>query len=209
MRRLILFLFLTATVPAEASTIVTIGTSAFEVPQNGTLDLSAPISGPAFGSFFISDVPTFTGSGFAVLIMNASVNGSPYTLQTSLGTCPVSFCGSFPIVIDNVFGQHLGPGGFSIFQTADVDPALTVSSDWSLQAFTGNIVVPADYEVHITVSLPPGVAAVPEPSTWAMLLIGFAGIGFVAYRRKHIMDRDIAKCATAGKQPLPILRRQH
>jgi hypothetical protein len=26
--------------------------------------------------------------------------------------------------------------------------------------------------------------AVPEPSTWAMLLIGFAGIGFAAYRRK-------------------------
>jgi PEP-CTERM motif len=26
--------------------------------------------------------------------------------------------------------------------------------------------------------------AVPEPSTWAMMLIGFAGIGFMAYRRK-------------------------
>jgi PEP-CTERM motif len=30
------------------------------------------------------------------------------------------------------------------------------------------------------------VSAVPEPSTWAMLLIGFAGIGFMAYRRKSI-----------------------
>jgi hypothetical protein len=29
------------------------------------------------------------------------------------------------------------------------------------------------------------VAAVPEPSTWAMLLIGFAGIGFASYRRRH------------------------
>jgi hypothetical protein len=27
-------------------------------------------------------------------------------------------------------------------------------------------------------------AAVPEPSTWAMLLLGFAGVGFMAYRRK-------------------------
>ena len=26
--------------------------------------------------------------------------------------------------------------------------------------------------------------AVPEPSTWAMLLLGFAGVGFMAYRRK-------------------------
>ena len=27
-------------------------------------------------------------------------------------------------------------------------------------------------------------AAVPEPSTWAMMILGFCGIGFVAYRRK-------------------------
>jgi hypothetical protein len=26
--------------------------------------------------------------------------------------------------------------------------------------------------------------AVPEPSTWAMMILGFAGIGFMAYRRK-------------------------
>jgi len=28
------------------------------------------------------------------------------------------------------------------------------------------------------------LAAVPEPSTWAMMLLGFAGVGFMAYRRK-------------------------
>ena len=28
------------------------------------------------------------------------------------------------------------------------------------------------------------VATVPEPSTWAMMILGFAGIGFLAYRRK-------------------------
>jgi hypothetical protein len=28
------------------------------------------------------------------------------------------------------------------------------------------------------------VSAVPEPSTWAMMLLGFAGIGFMTYRRK-------------------------
>ena len=27
--------------------------------------------------------------------------------------------------------------------------------------------------------------AVPEPSTWAMMLLGFAGIGFITYRRKQ------------------------
>ena len=28
------------------------------------------------------------------------------------------------------------------------------------------------------------VSAVPEPTTWAMMLLGFAGIGFLAYRRR-------------------------
>jgi hypothetical protein len=30
------------------------------------------------------------------------------------------------------------------------------------------------------------VASVPEPSTWAMMILGFAGIGFMAYRRKRM-----------------------
>ena len=29
------------------------------------------------------------------------------------------------------------------------------------------------------------IAAVPEPSTWAMMLLSFAGLGFVAYRRQR------------------------
>jgi hypothetical protein len=35
------------------------------------------------------------------------------------------------------------------------------------------------------------LAPVPEPSTWAMLLIGFAGIGFAAYRHR---SRSKLKC---------------
>jgi PEP-CTERM motif len=29
------------------------------------------------------------------------------------------------------------------------------------------------------------VAAVPEPSTWAMMILGFAGVSFLAYRRRN------------------------
>jgi PEP-CTERM motif len=29
------------------------------------------------------------------------------------------------------------------------------------------------------------VSAVPEPSTWAMMILGFLGVGFLAYRRKN------------------------
>jgi hypothetical protein len=40
--------------------------------------------------------------------------------------------------------------------------------------------------IEFFATLPDGfaIAGIPEASTWAMLLIGFAGIGFMAYRRK-------------------------
>ena len=34
-----------------------------------------------------------------------------------------------------------------------------------------------------TASVNFSAVVVPEPSTWAMLLMGFAGLGFVGYRR--------------------------
>lgn len=37
----------------------------------------------------------------------------------------------------------------------------------------------------VTVDGTPVTGAVPEPSTWAMMILGFAGVGFMAYRRRH------------------------
>jgi hypothetical protein len=31
----------------------------------------------------------------------------------------------------------------------------------------------------------PSVGAIPEPSTWAMMILGFAGVGFMTYRRRN------------------------
>ncbi len=68
-----------------------------------------------------------------------------------------------------------GTGGLSaLFQAAEVNGTSIVSvfiKDASIGC-VGDACV-------ITVT--PGV---PEPSTWAMMILGFAGIGFMAYRRK-------------------------
>jgi hypothetical protein len=45
-----------------------------------------------------------------------------------------------------------------------------------------------------TVLSPVGVSAVPEPSTWAMMILGFAGVGFMAYRRSR-KDHGVALAA--------------
>jgi hypothetical protein len=45
--------------------------------------------------------------------------------------------------------------------------------------------IPEGIYAHIaTLTVSKHVGAVPEPSTWAMMLLGFAGIGFAAYRKK-------------------------
>ncbi len=41
------------------------------------------------------------------------------------------------------------------------------------------------------------VATVPEPSTWAMMIVGFAGIGFMGYRR----SRKSTMALTADQNP--------
>ncbi len=38
------------------------------------------------------------------------------------------------------------------------------------------------------------ISAVPEPSTWAMMILGFAGVGFMAYRRSR-KDQGLALAA--------------
>ena len=75
---------------------------------------------------------------------------------------------------------NLGPGqnGFT-FTASDGE----VMTRLTLLDIGGNI---TDFEHYrIDVGVVPSVAAVPEPSTWAMMILGFAGVGFMAYRRRQ------------------------
>jgi hypothetical protein len=58
----------------------------------------------------------------------------------------------------------------------------TVSDEYDMTFAAGSTV--GSYIDFNGAPAPAGVAAVPEPSTWAMMLLGFAGIGFMTYRRK-------------------------
>jgi hypothetical protein len=81
---------------------------------------------------------------------------------------------------------NLGPG------TTDIGP----NSSSSAISFTGSLQDPpytlSLFDINHNAFIFSGntngtsgvLTAVPEPSTWAMLLLGFAGLGFMAYRRK-------------------------
>jgi len=56
---------------------------------------------------------------------------------------------------------------------------IPVYSDLTAIEITG----PQTHDYYDNITLTPLAGAIPEPSTWAMTLIGFAGLGFAAYCR--------------------------
>lgn len=68
--------------------------------------------------------------------------------------------------------------GFTQYGGADLFTGDPANPQFNLGSFTLPSIVTG--QSFLTISQ---VAAVPEPSTWAMMILGFAGIGFMAYRR--------------------------
>jgi hypothetical protein len=66
-------------------------------------------------------------------------------------------------------------GGASPFTPVDMFELLNFTS----RAFNGDGV---EENADMFLALPSTAPTVPEPSTWAMLLLGFAGFGFIRYR---------------------------
>jgi PEP-CTERM motif len=89
-------------------------------------------------------------------IVNAYLDGTP-ELTATTGVMDINN----PQNLVNLFLDNVVAGG---------------QNEWS----AGTINQALFYDGVVT----PGVGAVPEPSTWAMMILGFAGIGFMAYRRK-------------------------
>jgi hypothetical protein len=49
----------------------------------------------------------------------------------------------------------------------------------------GGVLEPADTPPTFNAAFSLSGAVVPEPSTWAMMLLGFVGVGFVGYRKSR------------------------
>jgi hypothetical protein len=72
-------------------------------------------------------------------------------------------------------------------------PVLSLGSGAAIEVITGVGGFQSGEETQGGITL---AAAVPEPSTWAMLILGFAGIGFVAYRRKSKPAFTAGQCTS-------------
>ncbi len=112
----------------------------------------------------------------------------------------------FPFLIDLTGSYSLGNGfdsaTFQVFDNGNSLINQSFSDLTSAQAYFSNNLLDLylgagsnDLQIAFTETMSGGqgfafnyaageIAAVPEPSTWAMMILGFAGIGFMAYRRK-------------------------
>jgi PEP-CTERM motif len=99
------------------------------------------------------------------------VGGSePFTLGT--------FTGIAPTTVNNVLTPGAGPNG-SVGYIADFN----FGTPYQFYAFGASTVAFAQGNSDQEFSAIAG--AVPEPSTWAMMILGFAGISFMGYRRRN------------------------
>ncbi|WFU13753.1 PEPxxWA-CTERM sorting domain-containing protein [Bradyrhizobium sp. CB3481] len=117
-------------------------------------------------SFDLANNDTFTR---AVFNINAASNGSVLIHVEGVNINGGFFEDDFTV---NANGQNF-------FTVTSINGQLM--TDISLTAING-----ATFEDVRQVRLGgfETVGAVPEPSTWAMMILGFAGVGFLAYRRR-------------------------
>jgi hypothetical protein len=110
-----------------------------------------------------------------------------FTGPANFGSGLVSFAdsGSGDLAGFNGGGNLLVPAGYIS------DSPLSDTSTYLNQTFSSLGATPGTYEwtwgsgANQNFTLVVGAAnVVPEPSTWAMMLLGFTGVGFAAYRRR-------------------------
>jgi hypothetical protein len=103
----------------------------------------------------------FDGNDSLVYTANGAAGGSPYE---NFGPFPNAVSTlDLRVVLDDITGSFEMTAIVAIFGTGYCcDGPIAIAN---AEGFT--------------------ISSVPEPSTWAMMILGFAGVGFMAYRRRN------------------------
>jgi hypothetical protein len=125
-------------------------------------------------------------------------------LEDSLTLTTVSVGDTKITITSNVAGQFGMPGTFSgyVFQftgapdiskvtvdsasSPDFPPVFPDALGFTVDAISVNVAgdnLAVGDQLILDVTTGVGAPAVPEPSTWALMLLGFAGLGFAGWRR--------------------------
>ena len=116
-----------------------------------------------------SPVPSVSSSTiFAIKDVTVVLNGKTFSTSDEILFAPASGNSEFLGDTDGLFSNISTTGAFFSGTTGDPNSKLGTYGS------AGDSLTITDI-----------TAAVPEPSTWAMMILDFCGIGFMAYRRKQ------------------------
>jgi hypothetical protein len=188
---------------AVAATIASAPAKAEITFQGSTLGCFGASCAPAFASPVASGGLTFTGStfgpsttsngflsigndavnNFGVFTLNGTASQSydvPFSLQIHFNV-PTSASPANSQYDATVFGSVTAVNGGGVFIDFDNAAQQFTIDGGGFSLFLTDLSVPAGGTNNIS-----GViTATPEPSTWAMMILGFIGVGFTAYRRRN------------------------
>ena len=145
-------------------------------------NVTPPASG-TFGNSFnpVGGVPITLGlftDSFVINLTNSSLtNGSLITVSLGGGNNIDFTCQACSVRLDSTAFDLMSSGSLDVFM---LSPTLLGAGNHTLTV-TGNIVSGPSASYSGTINF----GAVPEPATWAMMLLGFGGIGMAMRRRRQ------------------------
>jgi hypothetical protein len=171
--------------------------------ENGIIDISIAFNNNnsfanggqdvVFGFNLIGD-PTITYSGLNTTLFEVPGGTGANSLTQSAGTLHANGFGNFEYGIDlttSGASTFVGNQTFSISGTGlDITDFAQLSSGGDVNAYFALDILSGTtgrtgFVDLSTVLTPTQQSAVPEPATWAMMILGFFGVGFMAYRRRN------------------------
>ncbi len=160
--------------------------SATQLSSGGLVTVDVQLN--ALGPYYFQQ---HTGNSIDSFVFNLNGIGlGAVTVATASGTAgfavgsnsnPEDGFGNFTNAI-----QYTGKSNTTGFlEFTFTDTGLLSASNFALSTGgTQNAFFAADVTGNNTTGPVGAISAVPEPSTWAMMILGFMGVGFMAYRRR-------------------------
>jgi hypothetical protein len=163
-----------ALTPAGGKTIgvgamsVGYGATSFAITYDATavFDFTAKEEALDLSKFSSNSVPS-TGLGFDKLLLWVDVDENPYSFSTtSLSAAQTFFSPGHSLSLGTIAaGKH------------------SIEIEYSLTYYSGTAAASGDgFGFTYALVDPPLSATIPEPSTWTMMFVGFAGLAWVGHR---------------------------
>ena len=168
---------------------------------------------PASASVTVNYTITGTGTGGIILTCSDTFSACSldYLLLYSLPGFPTSFSTANAGLLQSLSGVTIGGttggvNGIDLPSNAD-DFLFTFAPDVASQTVSltyvsglAEQIFPSFGELTITQVQSPGTPAVPEPATWAMMLLGFGALGLSQRRKRSRLESAFHPKRTFGPE---------